>query len=888
MRLILLLQRISPIHLVDQRQLSPSQSPPRGSSSPAPSPTNRPGYLTRQTTKTSMLYLPEDASHSVENSLWNESAMISPSPSSSAVATDVGTATSSLARGRSLEHNKTAPVVLLPPRDKSWSTSKVTPAPYIAPASAQTLSSPAKFHPSAPLDAPQPYIPPHPTTAQSQSQLSTEQSYASPPQQPISATTSPPIIAPELPWRPIPTTPLAQPIYTDVHVAEQPLPQPLVAANPPPQLPPRPAAAPLILTPHITSGPTSIVSTERRSMDLLRTPEEPVKLAPHPPPRGRSISPGKDFSATAASPSQIPPLLRRQTTQTDALQTYQVPAVQPVYQMVQATQSMPFISNNVPAVQSLQAHQAHIPPVPQPNTLPAVNQPPPTPQRPAMSSEQSSYYQTQASQVPYSASYTAPSGNAATIFKQQPQQPNPEIASNSIYSASSASLPIPGDDDSYLETYLTPEMMEDDSDDNIVPSVEETERLAEYPDSSRANRRPPISRSMPHEISCKYDVKVLCISGDYICTSSSVTKVWSVSSGTCVGVISHENFRITAMGFKPSRNLEEEGRFIWLGTKEGGLLEGDLGVMRVTSKRLGVHTTAIKGIYRCGFEMWTLDEDGRVQIWGPDAVTDGLPNLAGSPKSQRGPSALQAGIVVRDQLWIGRNKAISVFKPSAAAEQTQFALSRPIAAARPVGEISCAAILTQDPEHVYFGHDDGKISVYSVSKMTCVDVVSISIYKVTAMAGVGNNLWIGFRTGMIYVYDVSQRPWVVLKDWKAHEGPVMSLMVDRSSIFKMKRLPVVTMTHSDNVLTIWDGMLRHDWLERNMQEHDTEFCSFRAIRTLVCTWNVGAAKPADLQSKSTDSKFLKRLLAEADDPEIIVFGFQELVELDNKTVTAST
>ncbi|KAK9380536.1 Endonuclease/exonuclease/phosphatase [Kockiozyma suomiensis] len=430
--------------------------------------------------------------------------------------------------------------------------------------------------------------------------------------------------------------------------------------------------------------------------------------------------------------------------------------------------------------------------------------------------------------------------------------------------------------------------MEDDSDDNIVPSVEETERLAEYPDSSRANRRPPISRSMPHEISCKYDVKVLCISGDYICTSSSVTKVWSVSSGTCVGVISHENFRITAMGFKPSRNLEEEGRFIWLGTKEGGLLEGDLGVMRVTSKRLGVHTTAIKGIYRCGFEMWTLDEDGRVQIWGPDAVTDGLPNLAGSPKSQRGPSALQAGIVVRDQLWIGRNKAISVFKPSAAAEQTQFALSRPIAAARPVGEISCAAILTQDPEHVYFGHDDGKISVYSVSKMTCVDVVSISIYKVTAMAGVGNNLWIGFRTGMIYVYDVSQRPWVVLKDWKAHEGPVMSLMVDRSSIFKMKRLPVVTMTHSDNVLTIWDGMLRHDWLERNMQEHDTEFCSFRAIRTLVCTWNVGAAKPADLQSKSTDSKFLKRLLAEADDPEIIVFGFQELVELDNKTVTAKS
>ncbi|KAK9480084.1 Endonuclease/exonuclease/phosphatase [Lipomyces japonicus] len=419
--------------------------------------------------------------------------------------------------------------------------------------------------------------------------------------------------------------------------------------------------------------------------------------------------------------------------------------------------------------------------------------------------------------------------------------------------------------------------------------LEETDKVNDYPDSSRANRRPPVPRSeVRHEISCKYDFKVYCVSGDYVCTSSVVTKFWRISDGQCIGHVGHPEYRVTAAAFKSSVEVDDEGSMIWLGTKDGVLLEIDVARLKIVNKRQGVHSSSIKGIFRCGYEMWTLDEDGRLQTWGPSVSSpDGLPSLSGVPKTNRVPVSCQYGIVVNDTLWIGRSRQVTVYRPSYSENQVQFAVSRPMTATQAVvGEITCATMVPSVPDLVFIGHDDGKVSVYSRSKLTCVDVISVSIYKITSMAAVGNHLWVGFRTGMVYVYDVRQRPWVVMKDWKAHDGPVREIVVDRSSIFKTGSMPVVTVAAAENVLTIWDGLLQHDWLETNMQEHDSDYCLFRTIKVLVCTWNVGAAKPQELQHTSSDAKFLANLVKSGDSPEIIVFGFQELIELDKKTVTA--
>jgi hypothetical protein len=68
-----------------------------------------------------------------------------------------------------------------------------------------------------------------------------------------------------------------------------------------------------------------------------------------------------------------------------------------------------------------------------------------------------------------------------------------------------------------------------------------------------------------------------------------------------------------------------------------------------------------------------------------------------------------------------------------------------------------------------------------------------------------------------------------------------------------------------------------------MQSKDVEYCNFREIRTSVVTWNAGASVPRDIQN----STFLQDAIHPEDPPEILVFGFQELVDLENKTMTAS-
>lgn len=55
----------------------------------------------------------------------------------------------------------------------------------------------------------------------------------------------------------------------------------------------------------------------------------------------------------------------------------------------------------------------------------------------------------------------------------------------------------------------------------------------------------------------------------------------------------------------------------------------------------------------------------------------------------------------------------------------------------------------------------------------------------------------------------------------------------------------------------------------------------------MLTWNAGAAKPADLRHDEEDANFFRDLLNKHEAPDIIIFGLQELVDLDDKKLTAS-
>ena len=55
----------------------------------------------------------------------------------------------------------------------------------------------------------------------------------------------------------------------------------------------------------------------------------------------------------------------------------------------------------------------------------------------------------------------------------------------------------------------------------------------------------------------------------------------------------------------------------------------------------------------------------------------------------------------------------------------------------------------------------------------------------------------------------------------------------------------------------------------------------------MVTWNVGAATPSNIRYEQKDSEFVHEVLQNHEPPDLLVFGFQELVDLEDKKLTAS-
>lgn len=468
---------------------------------------------------------------------------------------------------------------------------------------------------------------------------------------------------------------------------------------------------------------------------------------------------------------------------------------------------------------------------------------------------------------------------------------SPATFSTSSPGVSSTFLPPPrretqqivGRSSSPEDAYAGPYGNGDDSDDGI----DDQSGLSDYPDSSQANRRRPYFPDGIREINCKSDVKLFAVCGQYVCTISHSTKVWDIATGECIMAVPHgENVKITAVAFKPSANVHHEGRAVWIGSQHGELSEIDIPSQTTTKQRSNAHAKkAIIKIHRSGFDLWSIDDNGKIQVWS--GGEEGSPNLRNSPTTFRINARHTCSIVIGGHLWVGHGKAIDVYHPSTDTSQPFHVSNRQIVPSRQTGEITCAAVINNQPDKVFFGHSDGNVSIYSRSTLQCIEVVSVSLYKINSMTGVGDYLWAGFKTGMVYVYDTRVKPWRALKDWQCSGGPINEVIADRTSVWKNGRLQVVTLG-ADNIIRTWDGMMQDDWLEAEMQKNDIEFCTFSPVSALICTWNAGASKPQDLLTRDGDKTFLQDILHSSESfPDILVFGFQELVDLEDKKITAS-
>lgn len=333
----------------------------------------------------------------------------------------------------------------------------------------------------------------------------------------------------------------------------------------------------------------------------------------------------------------------------------------------------------------------------------------------------------------------------------------------------------------------------------------------EYPDSSQGNRRPPYLGVGIQEIETKYDTRLFDVSARYVCTSGYLTKIWDIDSGELMLNLSHSEreIKVTSMAFKPALDLGEEGSQLWLGTNYGEIQELDILRQVVTDARPNAHARReVCKIYRYRNEMWSLDEDGKLQIWLPDSR--GLPNLQTPPKSCRVAKGHTFSIVVKGLLWLATGKEIRIFDPSTNGETPFQVLQQPLTQPG-VGEVTSGAVLSNQTDRVYFGHADGKVTIYLTTDYACLGVINVSVYKINSLAGAGFYLWAGYNTGMVYVYDTRVQPWKVKKDWQAHGSPVAAIKTNKGSAEVLGALTVASIGN-DNMIRMWDGTLEMDWM----------------------------------------------------------------------------
>ncbi|KAG7119854.1 inositol polyphosphate 5-phosphatase C9G1.10c like protein [Verticillium longisporum] len=382
-----------------------------------------------------------------------------------------------------------------------------------------------------------------------------------------------------------------------------------------------------------------------------------------------------------------------------------------------------------------------------------------------------------------------------------------------------------------------------------------------YPDPSNTNRRAPSVKQ------------------------GLLTRVWSLRDGELLMSFAHgEGVKATSIAFKPGSNVDEEGQRLWIGTNMGEVMEADIATQTIVAKKATAHARhEVIKIYRHYNELWTLDESGTLAIWGPDE--DHTPNLNGNPhQTYRLPRTHAFSMVVGDLLWHATGKEIRIFAPTLEGETQLQVLIRPLVQDS-AGEVTSGTLMRTHPTRAFFGHIDGKVSIYNTKDFSCLAVLSISGYKINSLTGVGDYIWAGFNNGKISVYDISQTPWTIKKEWQAHENPVVKIVSDPSSCYRIDRLQVISLG-ADNVIRVWDGLLQEDWQEDEMKAQEAQYCDFEDIKALVMTWNAGASTPHSLRYANQDATFIRNLLQSSDSPDILIFGFQELVDLEDKTATA--
>ncbi|CAK5264612.1 unnamed protein product [Mycena citricolor] len=442
------------------------------------------------------------------------------------------------------------------------------------------------------------------------------------------------------------------------------------------------------------------------------------------------------------------------------------------------------------------------------------------------------------------------------------------------------------------------------------PSSEEEsadEGPPDLPDSSRSSRKPPhlLFRAGQNDLKITVPAHsgLVIVSGTRIVTATNHhIKIYDVAQSD-TPVISLEKreighsqglkeLRPTSMEYRTCGRPGDRGFLLWIGTKDGHLVELDVRTGVVTAAKIGAHLHPIVRIFRHGRSMITMDDAGKTLLFAPSDDGEDIQLAFTPPRVTRVTEKQDFAQLICGKLWTASRVDLHGSRLQTIRVYDLFAPGAPFRAVAPteaIGAITDATMLPSTPGIVYAAHEAGSVSLWKLDQdgwPQCIDIVRVAISDVLCIEGVNNRLWAGARNGAISAYDVSVKPWVITNCWMAHTKlPVKQLSVDHYGIEKTGRLCVTSVGRDEHV-KLWDGLLAFDWIDIELMKREASFSTFRDLSVLIISWNCDSAKPESLTGDAANINFLHDALTSVGCPDIICFGFQELVDLESRRLVA--
>ena len=464
----------------------------------------------------------------------------------------------------------------------------------------------------------------------------------------------------------------------------------------------------------------------------------------------------------------------------------------------------------------------------------------------------------------------------------------------------------------------------DSSDDD---EEEESKSRIDLPDSSRSSRKPPFADFYPYSEShiLVPHNGVYAVAGSAVAVvSSHAIKLFDLNiSESPLYTLDLKDIspdrrsrKPTSLAFRNSYSHSEKVTLLWIGTKDGHLFEVDICSGVLVSAKIAAHAQPVTHIFTAGYTMVTMDDNGKALVFAPDDPRDFVLSSA-QPRVLRIADKQDFVGLIAGRLWTSAREPSSGTTNSSRGPivrvydiHTSGSSGRSLLPIEHVGTVTCGTMLPSKPGHIYLGHEGGTVTIWKLEggqgTPECVDVVKVSMSDILCLAGLNDRLWSGSRAGQISAYDASQKPWVMTNSWVAHRDvPVTHLSVDPWSISLVGKLCAVSVGR-DEKMRFWDGLLAVSWIglfqnlasrrpthtlcieDHELMTREDEYSSYRELSTLIVSWNVDANKPDALTGHPNNIDFLKEVLTSASSPDIISVGFQEVVDLENRKVTAKS